>query len=212
MFNALNAISAALYEDPRVADEMIGRLGELLRQLLKDDRSQFVPLWREIETLQLYTRIMEARFEDRLNVSIEVDDEAGRALVPHLILQPLVENAIHHGMDSQFQARIVIHARVVDEQDQARSLLCLTVRDSGSGIDNSKPLTLGVGLGNTVQRLQRLYENRQSLNIRNAPEGGAIVEIHLPFRTGSDEKNLTTHPLVAKRGAVDQGVPDRGAI
>ncbi|HMJ62068.1 MAG TPA: histidine kinase, partial [Bryobacteraceae bacterium] len=99
LFNALNAISTAIYEDPRTADEMIGRLSELLRQLLKQDATQEVTLAREIELLELYTRIMEARLESRLTFSVDIEDNARAILVPQLILQPLVENAIRHGMN-----------------------------------------------------------------------------------------------------------------
>ncbi|MBV8864432.1 MAG: histidine kinase, partial [Acidobacteriaceae bacterium] len=141
LFNALNTISAAIYEDPRVADEMIGRLGELLRQLFKEDRSQLVPLTREIEVLQLYMRIMEARLEDRLAVSIEIEPLAREALVPQLILQPLVENAMRHGMNSHFEVRIAIQAQLVKPPQSERKSLRLSIRDYGFGIDDSKPLT-----------------------------------------------------------------------
>ncbi len=175
LFNTLNAISAALYEDVRVADEMIGRLGELLRQLLKEDRSQYVSLAREMEILQLYTRIMQARFEERLTIEIDLADDVRSALVPQLIFQPLVENAIRHGMDEGFEASIMI--RACKEGDA----LCLSVRDHGPGIDNLVPLTKGIGLRNTIERLERLYGSRQSFAIRNAESGGAIVEIRLPL-------------------------------
>ena len=161
-----------------MADEMIGRLGELLRQLLKEDRSQLVSLAREIEILQLYTRIMEARLEDRLSVEIEVDAAVRLALVPQLLLQPLVENAIRHGMNPQFEARVSIHASQVGDS------LLLTVRDHGSGIDQSARVTKGIGLRNTVDRLERLYGREHSFELRNAVDGGALVEIRLPLRFG----------------------------
>lgn len=190
LFNALNAISAALYEDPRVADEMIGRLGELLRQLLKEDHSQLVPLTREIELLQLYTRVMEARLEDRFAVHIDVDTAVEVALVPQLILQPLVENAIRHGMDSNFNALVEIHAQ------QKENSLCLTVRDHGAGIHDSKPLAMGIGLRNTLERLQGLYGMNHSFEIRNAEGGGAIVKICLPLQVGQKQE-----PALAMEGA-----------
>jgi signal transduction histidine kinase len=175
LFNTLNAISAALYEDVRVADEMIGRLGELLRQLLKEDRSQYVSLSREVEILQLYTRIMEARFEERLTIQIDLDEDVRSALVPQLIFQPLVENAIRHGMDQRFEASILIRAH------KEGDALCLSVRDHGAGIDDSVSLAKGIGLRNTMERLTRLYGNQQSFAIRNADGGGAMVEIRLPL-------------------------------
>jgi two-component system, LytTR family, sensor kinase len=194
LFNALNAISAAVYENPRAADEMIGRLGEMLRQLLKDDRSQLVPLAQEIETLQLYTRIMEARLEDRLELNIDIDEGAKQALVPQLILQPLVENAIRHGMDSMFEVRIVIEGRL--EQGS----LHLTIRDYGLGIEESKCLEMGIGLRNTRERLERLYGVEQSFEVRNAPDGGAMAEIRVPFRiSGEKEAHAAASLLVESR-------------
>ncbi len=177
LFNALNAVSAAIYEDPRAADEMVCRLGDLLRQLLKSDRSQEIPLSREIELLGLYTRIMEARLEHRLKLRIDIEPAVQEALVPQLILQPLVENAIRHGMDSvNFGADILLTGRRSGDQ------LHLTVRDHGPGLAVEPPAETGIGLRNTAERLQRLYPDQHSLRIHNAAGGGAIVEIWLPFQ------------------------------
>lgn len=178
LFNALNTISAALYESPRAADEMIGRLGDLLRQLLKNDRSQEVTLAREIELLQLYTRIMEARLEDRLKLTVDVGEPTQQALVPQLLLQPLVENAIRHGMHPlTFEAEILVQAR--REGDR----LHLTIRDHGPGLDPSAAERLGIGLSITRTRLAKLYGDQHSFEIRNAEDGGAVVEICMPLRT-----------------------------
>jgi two-component system LytT family sensor kinase len=177
LFNALNAISTAIYENPRAADEMVGRLSELLRQLLKSERSQRVPLRREGEVLELYLRVMETRYEHRLRVTIDIEDGSGDALVPQLLLQPLVENAIRHGMDPvNFKADVTVVARRVADD------LVLTVRDRGGGFDTINPLPEGIGLRNTKERLERLYGGRQSFKLENVSEGpGALVEIHLPF-------------------------------
>jgi two-component system LytT family sensor kinase len=195
LFNALNAISAAIYEDPRVADEMIGRLGDLLRRLFKEDRSQLIPLSQEIEILSLYTSIMQARFEDRLTVTLDIADRAKPALVPQLILQPLMENAIRHGMDSNFEAHIVIQA--LCEQ----SFVQLTVRDHGPGLADGKPLTMGVGLRNTMERLERLYGKNASCEIRNAPGGGAIVAVRLPLQAQACSTAVEQAALTAQPGA-----------
>jgi two-component system LytT family sensor kinase len=177
LFNALNAISAAIYESPRIADEMIGRLSELLRQLLKQDATQEVTLAREIELLELYARIMEARFEDRLSFSVEIEDSARQVLVPQLILQPLVENAIRHGMNLvSMRFDISVKGRVEDGR------LTLEVRDHGPGLPPPDRLTRGIGLRNTAERLERLYGERQSVRIENADGGGTIVELHVPLR------------------------------
>ncbi|MFZ0590479.1 MAG: histidine kinase [Bryobacteraceae bacterium] len=192
LFNALNAISAAVYENPRAADEMIGRLGDMLRQLLKDDRSQVVRLAREIENLQLYTRIMEVRLEDRLELNIDIDEGAKLALVPQMILQPLVENAIRHGMDAMFEVRIVIEGRI--EQGS----LHLRIRDHGMGIDDPKRLKIGIGLRNTRERLERLYGDEQSFELRNAPDGGAVAEIRVPFRASGEREAHAAPPLAVE--------------
>lgn len=176
LFNALNAISAAIYEDPRIADEMVGRLSDLLRQLLKNERSQQVPLGRELELLKLYVRVMEARFEHRLNVTIEVAEELAAARVPQLIVQPLVENAIRHGMDPlTFKAEIEVAAR------REGDALTLTVRDRGPGFDESRPLASGIGLSNTRERLAALYGKEQSVTIENALGGGVVVALRFPY-------------------------------
>lgn len=127
--------------------EMIGRLGDLLRQLLKSDRSQEITLARELELLQLYTRIMEARLEDRLKLTVDIDETTRQALVPQLVLQPLAENAILHGMNSlTFEAQILVQAR------REGDCLHLAIRDHGPGLDTSVDCSSGIGLSN-IQRI-----------------------------------------------------------
>jgi LytS/YehU family sensor histidine kinase len=180
LFNSLNAISAAIYENPRIADEMIGRLSELLRQLLKQDATQEVTLAREIELLELYTRIMEARLESRLSFSVEIEEKARQVLVPQLILQPLVENAIRHGMNLvSMRFDISVKGRLESGG------LTLAVRDHGPGLPTGLPpdrLIRGIGLRNTAERLERLYGARQSVRIENADGGGTVVELRVPLR------------------------------
>lgn len=175
LFNTLNTISAVLYEDPRVADEMIGRLSDLLRHLLKEDRSQLISLDRELEFLELYTGIMEARLEERLRITVDVEDEVQVALVPQLVLQPLVENAIRYGMDASFAIQVEIEAR------RAGNQMRLSVRDYGPGI-GSEPAKWGIGLRNTANRLERLFGQEQSLRVLNAEGGGLRAELCFPLR------------------------------
>jgi LytS/YehU family sensor histidine kinase len=109
-------------------------------------------------------------------VNIEVDETAGSALVPQLVLQPLVENAIRHGMDSvTFEVRLSILARVEND------MISLVVRDRGPGIDLSAPIREGIGLRNTRERFERLYGDSQSFTIRNANDRGLVVELRFPF-------------------------------
>jgi LytS/YehU family sensor histidine kinase len=193
LFNALNAISTAIYEDPRAADEMVGRLSELLRQLLKNERSQQIELAREIELLQLYIRVMQARYEHRLQVSIEIDGATTSALIPQLILQPLVENAIRHGMDPvTFEVKLSVVARIEDDS------VFVVIRDRGPGIDPSGALIEGIGLRNTRQRLERLYGDRQSFTVRNAEDHGFVVELQFPFVTAPEgAREPTSETLTA---------------
>lgn len=176
LFNALNTISATLYEDSRKADEMIGRLSELLRETLESDRSQEVSLAREVELLNLYIRIMEARLEHRLAVRIDIEERLRQALVPQLLLQPLVENAIRHGMDPQ---TFRVHVSVSAKQENGR--VHIQVRDHGPGIEETE-VRRGIGLRNTAERVARLYGNDHQLVIHNAADGGALIEIELPLR------------------------------
>lgn len=176
LFNALNAISSAIYEDPRTADEMIGRLSELLRSLLKMDRAQEVPLAREVDLLKLYARIMQARLENRLKLAIDIDTAAKDALVPQMLLQPLVENAIRHGADPRtFCVNVMVRAQ--RENDD----LHITVRDHGPGIQDWEVANGGIGLSNTRRRLESLYGDRQQFFIHNADDGGASIELRVPF-------------------------------
>jgi hypothetical protein len=192
LFNALNAISAAIYENPRAADEMVCRLGDLLRQLLRSDRSQLIPLRRELELVELYIHIMKARLEDRLQVRIEVEESVTQGLVPQLLLQPLVENAIRHGMDPlTFQVNISITAQRHNEE------LELVVSDHGIGFKTSDPQPTGIGLRNTAERLKKLYGADQTLRLFDGADGGATASILIPFREAFEEHSSLPEKVLA---------------
>jgi two-component sensor histidine kinase len=179
LFNTLNTISSVVYEDPRAADEMISRLSDLLRATLRASGRQEVTLEEELRYLDLYVEIMRARFDDRLVVSFDVDPAAREALVPQLLLQPLVENAIRHGAGADARAAVDVRARRVADA------LRLEVRDRGPGlaVDAAEAVGRGVGLSNTAERLDRLYGGGQRLELRNAEGGGLAVGVTIPFRT-----------------------------
>jgi two-component system LytT family sensor kinase len=175
LFNTLNAISTLVDEDPPGARRMIARLSDLLRHTLEGD-DQEISLARELETLQRYLDIMEVRFQGKLEVSIETEASLDDALVPNLVLQPLVENAFRHGLaQMQTVGRVAVRA-VRDDGD-----LVLTVSDNGRGPANSA--REGVGLTNTRARLTQLYGARQRLALTAAEGGGARVEVRLPYHT-----------------------------
>jgi two-component system LytT family sensor kinase len=175
LFNTLNAISTLVEEDPRGARRMIARLSDLLRHTLEGDEQE-IPLARELEMLLRYLDIMEVRFQDKLEVSIETETSLDDALVPNLVLQPLVENAFRHGLAMrQTVGRVAVRV-VRDDGD-----LVLTVRDNGRG--PAKEVREGVGLANTRARLTQLYGARQRLALTAAEGGGALVEVRFPYHT-----------------------------
>lgn len=183
LFNTLNSISTLMHEDVEAADRMIVSLGNLLRATLSEGGGQEVTLRRELEVLELYLRIQLIRFQDRLRVKTDVDPRALGACVPNLVLQPLVENAIKHGIaPHSVDGVIEIEARLDGES------LVLRVHDDGPGLpEPHAEATEGVGLSNTRTRLEHLYGAAQSLRYGNAAEGGFEVELRIPFRRAPKE-------------------------
>jgi two-component sensor histidine kinase len=177
LFNALNTISSAVYEDPRKADAMIAALSNLLRATISDSEAPVVPLDREIETLELYLEIMRRRFEHKLNVNVQVDPDVQKALVPHLLLQPLVENSIRYGADPASNA---VNVSVTAERKGTRTRL--RIRDTGRGFPGGS-IRRGTGISNTAERLRQLYGADHTLAFETGTEGGCIVTVALPYRT-----------------------------
>jgi two-component system LytT family sensor kinase len=175
LFNTLNAVGALVERDPRGVRRMIARLSDLLRYTLDESQEQEITVEREVDLLQRYLDIMDVRFQGGLQTSIVVDDDVRTALVPNLVLQPLVENAFKHGVTAVDggSARVDVTAR--REGDQ----LVLTVGNNGPSPINAVD---GVGLANTRNRLRELFGTAQQFELR-AADGGAIAEIRLPFHT-----------------------------
>jgi two-component sensor histidine kinase len=179
LFNTLNTISALVQEDPEGAERMIARLSDLLRLSLERTGVQEVPLRQELEFLHLYLDIERTRFEERLTVSFEIEDDAMEARVPSLILQPIVENAIRHGLSNRTSnGQISIHAA------RQGGNLSLMVKDNGCGLPvDGVYRRNGLGLTTTRGRLERLYGNNQSLILRNVKNGGVEARILFPYFT-----------------------------
>ncbi len=176
LFNTLNAVSALMHRDVDAADRMISQLSELLRAALEKDDRHESRLASELDLLHRYLAIEQIRFRDRLKVEIDVEPACLEAQVPRLILQPLVENAIRHGIAMRSAAgRLTIRARRRDRR------LALTVADDGPGVPPNRPLRPGVGLANTRARLEQLYGDAYSLELVNADEGGFEVRLEVPF-------------------------------
>lgn len=182
LFNTLHAVSALVERDPRGVRRMIARLSELLRTTLEGADEQEVPLEQELALLARYLEIMQIRFQGRLTVDEQVEPATRDALVPNLLLQPLVENAIKHGVSkSGGSGRIEIRAHREGER------LVLSVRDDGpEPVAEAGPEREGVGLRNTRARLAQLYGAHQSLLVRPADGGGVIAQVALPYHTRAD--------------------------
>jgi len=185
LFNTLHTISAFVLEDPKQANRMITRLSELLRQSFNRERGPLVTLEEELELLDHYVAIQEARFGDRLRVTFRVDPRAAAAVVPTLLLQPLVENAIRYGVvPNGGVAEVEIAA--TREGDR----LHLQVRDNGPGVNGDKRVDgngaeagSGLGIANTRARLQELYGAGHRFDLTNAPAPtrGALATIEIPY-------------------------------
>jgi two-component system, LytTR family, sensor kinase len=175
LFNALHAISALVWEDPARADRLLARLSEMLRLTLRSGTRVETTLGEEVTLLERYAEIQEARYGDRLRVSIDVEARVRDALVPRLILQPLVENAIRHGV-----TRRITPGQVEVRAWQGDGRLNLTVRDDGVGL--GADIREGVGLSITRARLRQLYGREQRFALAAAPEGGAVCSLSIPLR------------------------------
>lgn len=182
LFNTLNAIMVLVRQN-RVApaEEMLGRLGDLLRCVLDEREAQEVPLQRELDYVRLYLAIEEVRFADRLCVTFDVDPAVLDAAVPHMALQPIVENALRHGI-----ARTSAAGTIRISAAPAGESVVLQVRDDGPGVHGAEAADgWGIGLANTRARLGQLYGEAASLTIA-AGAPGAVVTLVVPLRTVAD--------------------------
>jgi sensor histidine kinase YesM len=215
LFNALHSISALVHTDPDAADKMIARLGDFLRLTLETSAAQEAPLREEIEFLNCYLEIERIRFGERLTTRLDVDPQVLNCRVPNLILQPIVENAIRHGVAPRSAP-----GHVEISAERAGGVLRLQVRDNGRGLpDAGRCQKDGVGLTNTRARLQQLYGAAGfRFDLANDPRGGAIVTLEIPLqgslaqperitRLGLDD-GLHAAPL----GATARPTPDPRAL
>jgi two-component system LytT family sensor kinase len=177
LFNTLHSISSLILEDPPKANSMIARLGEFLRLTLENSERQLVTLREETEFVRSYLEIEQVRFGERLTVEFELEPVSLLARVPHLILQPVVENAIQHAIAPRAtRGYINIAAQSLN------GLLRLEVRDNGPGITNETIAAHGVGLSNVRSRLNQIYGADFRFELTNASEGGLTVVMEIPFQ------------------------------
>ncbi|MBU8869955.1 MAG: histidine kinase [Gemmatimonadales bacterium] len=187
LFNALHAISTLIMRgDNQGAHRMLLALSDFLRMTLDNSNSQVVPLDVELEFLEAYLQIQRERFGDRLQVSLEIDAEARTAVLPALVLQPLVENSIRHGAGKvDGVGTININATV------SAGRLIIEVADNGPGLTTELP-TEGVGLGNIRARLQQLYPDDHAFQLADGPRCGTVATLSLPWR--NQDETADTNP------------------
>jgi len=181
LFNTLHTISSLMNENIDAAQKMVTQLGYLLRTILEGTQEQVIPLREEVEYIRSYLDIEETRFQDRLRVDYSIGDDTRDALVPSLILQPLVENAIKHGFARQTAAGVI---RVTSNKEGGN--LVLTVEDNGCGIADTEAVLAdpGVGLANIIERLKQTYSSRARLEVVSALGEGMTARIVMPFQPG----------------------------
>ncbi|MBK8645281.1 MAG: histidine kinase [Gemmatimonadetes bacterium] len=195
LFNALNAIQELAHEAPHAAERMLRRLHALLAISLERSGRDEVTLDEELAALEPYLDIQRTRFSDWLDVGVAVPPSLRRALVPHLILQPLVENAIRHGLSvRQAPGTVTVHAARADDR------LILRVEDDGVGLRQAQQRDgatrrEGIGLRNASERLRQLYGSSHRFELREAPTGGVTVELELPYREGEAVARTAASPM-----------------
>lgn len=194
LFNSLQNISTLARKDPDAASRMLARLGDVLRAALRKGAEGRTTLAAEIELTKAYVAVEEIRFAGRLAVLFEIDPGTESALVPGFLLQPLVENAMNHGLRGNH-----LGGAIWISSTRNGDTIRLTVRDNGSGLDTEDVAALekGIGLGSTCERLERMYAGRHSLSIRKLPEGGTEVNIALPFETNLSVPESLSHDIAS---------------
>ena len=191
LFNTLHAIGVLVREDPAAATRMVALLGDLLRMTLARAGDQEVRLERELELVRLYTDIERTRFQDRLSVGLDIAPDALRALVPDMLLQPIVENAVRHGISASPDA-----GRITVRASRDGDTLRLVVADDGPGLRGATTERAGHGMGipATRARLALLYGEAQSFDVRDRDGGGCEVTITLPYRAAAEDPMLPRAP------------------
>jgi hypothetical protein len=195
LFNALNTISAFTETNPKTARRLMEQLGDLLRASLTHAARPLVTLGEELTFLDDYVAIESARFEGRITVTVHADDELLDAMVPSFLVQPLVENAIRHGVAPRLSGG---HVQVTATRDG--SILKLRVRDNGVGLTSGWHFerNAGVGLGNVASRLEHLYGDRSLLRVVPITSGGVEVQLDLPLRL-SDQPSAPPREVASAR-------------
>jgi len=198
LFNTLNTIAELVHTDPEAADQMITRLGRLLRLSLDHASHQVVPLRQEVDVLRVYAEIEQVRFQDRLQMVWDLEPDTLDAAVPTLLWQPVLENAIRHGVTPlPGRGRIVIASRREGEE------LVLEIRDNGQGLPPGGVPRQGVGLRNVRERVAQLYGRRAEFSLTSPLGGGTLAALRLPFI----HCEMPHTPVPLSRSAVEELIP-----
>ncbi|MGH9856750.1 MAG: sensor histidine kinase, partial [Acidobacteriota bacterium] len=178
LFNTLNSVSALMYKDVNAAEEMVRKLTNFLHMTLESSGSQEVTLEKELDFLNYYLQIEQIRFQDRLAIEMKIDPSTLDARVPNLIMQPIVENAIRHGVATRSA-----HGHIQISSRKQNGVIQLQVQDNGPGLDSlNGEIREGVGLSNTRLRLQQIYGDAYRFDLINSPEGGVLATVELPYQ------------------------------
>jgi two-component sensor histidine kinase len=187
LFNTLNSIVALVRsEQKQNAIQMLTQLGALLRYVLEEAKDDFVTLEQELHFIRGYISIEEIRFHNKLIHHVTVEPEVSKAQIPNLILQPLIENAVKHGLSNHLGTAHIIHISAFQRfYHDETAFLCIEIADNGVGLPPGWNMaqTTGIGLQNVQSRLQHIYGEKASLDLRNRPDGGVIARICLPMET-----------------------------
>ena len=191
LFNTLHSISALMLTNVAAADRMMTSLSDLLRMSLENNGNQLTTLGKEIEFLSVYLEIEKNRFEDKLRIEFDIEPECLDTQVPHLLLQPLVENAVRHGISKRSQ-----HGEIRVLARRKEGSLEVWIQDTGPGFvePSAELFKRGLGLSVARERLETLYADRQECTIQNLPGHGAEVHLRIPFypvRNAPDSEALT---------------------
>jgi len=196
LFNALNAVATLLRRDPRAAQDALASFSELLRLALSQSDKQEVPLGEDLRFVERYVEIQQTRLGERFRFEQIVDPGVLDCLVPALFLQPLVENALRHGIEPSPTPGIV---RILVQRREKR--LVFSVQDNGVGLPpEEKRGRPGIGLSNLRARLIALYGEAQSVELVPRPEGGVIVRVEIPFGQSESDKTIqrASEPVLTK--------------
>lgn len=177
LFNTLHSISSLIKLDPRKAQNMISSLGDLLREIIFIKHEDRLPLEKELDILNKYNDIMLIRFSDHLSITMDIDDEVEKALVPSLITQPIVENSIKHGYDEDHT-----HLEINIAAYHKKNKLVIRIENNGAPLKNGKAIHYGTGLANSIERMKTLYETQYKFSISSRKQKeGVVTIIELPF-------------------------------